>query len=568
MIRLMPAALGALVLSAVAVAAQPPRPQDGRQLPPRDRSQAEAPRGTAILRGVVVAADTGSPIRRAQVRISGQGTGNRLATTDAQGRFEVRELPAGRFTISGSKGGFVSLQYGQKRPSESGTPIDVADGQLVDKIVIALPRGSVISGRITDEFGEPVANAVVTAMRFGFAAGARRLLPGGGQNARDTTDDQGHFRLFGLPPGDYIVSASLRAGGEGADPTGEHTGYAATYYPGTASVGEAQRVSVAVAQEQSSVIFSLIATRLVRVAGTVLTSQGTPATEGSVILTPAGGRLVPLGMSTFSGGIDRAGLFRVTNVPPGRYVAQARTARGRGNAAAVGEFARQEITVGAQDLDGVALMAAPAARVTGAVVSDAGATATLRPQQVSIGARSVNFDPIGPAAGTSARINNDWTFELNGLFEPRVLRVNAPQGWMLKSILLNGEDITDTPLDVAPGQTVSGVQVLLTDRVTEVNGRIADARGNAVTDATVVIFSADESKWVFQSRYIGAARPDQDGRFHVRGLPPHDNYLAVAVQGLEDGQAGDPEFLGTIREAGTRVALKEGEARTLDLRVR
>jgi protocatechuate 3,4-dioxygenase beta subunit len=568
MIRLIAALIANLLLVVAAASAQPPGPQGGRPLPPRDRAQGEAPRGTAVMRGVIVAADSGSPIRRAQVRVSAQGAANRLATTDAQGRFEVRDLPAGRYTITGSKGGFVSLQYGQKRASESGTPIELADGQLVDKLVIALPRGSVISGRITDEFGEPVANAVVTAMRYGFAAGARRLLPGGGQNSRDTTDDQGHFRLFGLSPGDYIVSASFRGGNEGADPSGEHTGYAATYYPGTTSAGEAQRVTVAVGQEQSSVIFSLIATRLVRVTGAALTSQGTPASEGSVILTPAGGRLVPLGMSTFTGGIDRAGQFRVTNVPPGRYVAQVRTSRGRGNAAAVGEFGRQEITVGAQDLEGVVLMAAPAARVTGAVMSEAGATAALRPQQLSIGARAVNFDAIGPAAGTNARINDDWTFELNGLFEPRVLRVNAPQGWMLKAVLLNGEDITDTPLDAAPGQTVSGVQVVLTDRVTEVNGRISDARNAAVTDATVVIFAADEGKWVYQSRFIGAARPDLDGRFNIRGLPPYDNYLAVAVQGLEDGQAGDPDFLAKVRESGTRVSLKEGESRTLNLQVR
>jgi hypothetical protein len=557
-----------LLTLGVGVIVAQPRPQAGRPLPPRDRAQDEAPRGTAILRGVIVAADTGSPIRRAQVRVSGQGAGNRLATTDAQGRFEVRELPAARYTISASKGGFVSLQYGQRRPSESGTPLDVGNGQVVDKLVIALPRGSVISGRISDEFGEPVANAVVTAMRYGYAAGARRLLPGGGQNARDTTDDQGQFRLFGLSPGDYIVSASFRGGGETTDPTGENTGYAATYYPGTTAVSEAQRVSVGVGQEQSSVVFSLIATRLVRVSGAVLNSQGIPASEGTVMLASAGGRPGgPQPMSNFSGGIDRSGQFRVINVPPGRYVAQVRTMRGRGNAASNGEFGRQDITVGSQDLDGVVLVTAPPARVTGVVASDAGATSTLRPQQLTIGARPLEFDPMGPVPNASARINDDWTFEINGVFEPRVLRVNAPQGWMLKTVRLNGEDITDTPLDVTPGQTISGVQVVVTDRVTEVNGSLTDGRNNAVTDATVVIFPADEAKWVYQSRYISAARPDQEGRFYIRGLPPYDNYVAVAVQGLEDGQAGDPEFLARIRDSGTRLSVKDGEARTLDLRL-
>ena len=143
------------------------------------------------------------------------------------------------------------MQYGQRRPSESGTPIELGDGQTLDKIAIALPRGSVLGGRITDEFGEPVANASVTAWRYGYAGGARRMMPAG-QNARDTTDDQGQFRLFGLPPGDYYVSATLRGGGpEVTDPMGELSGYAATYYPGTTNVAEAARITLAVSQENT-----------------------------------------------------------------------------------------------------------------------------------------------------------------------------------------------------------------------------------------------------------------------------------------------------------------------------
>lgn len=554
--------LAALVASSFAYAQ--PRP-----VPPRAR-QNEMARGTSVIRGSVVAADTGSPIRRAQVRVAVQGAGTRLATTDAQGRYELRDLPAGRYTISASKSGFVSLQYGQRRPSEAGTPIEVGDGQVMEKLVIALPRGSVISGRVTDEFGEPVANAIVAAMRYGYAAGARRLLPATGQNARDTTDDQGHFRLFGLSPGDYVVSASFRSGGESADPSGENTGYAATYFPGTTSVGEAQRVSVAVGQEQHNVVFSLIATRLVRVSGAAVNSQGAPIGGGSVMLIPTSGRVAAPGpMANLSGRIDQGGQFRILNVPPGRYIAQVRTGRagGRGNATTTQEAGRQEIAVGTQDLDGVVLVTAPGARVTGSVLSDRGSTAELRPRDVTIGMRAIEADAVGPLANSVSRINDDWTFDLANVFEARVFRVNTPQGWMLKSITLNGQDVTDAPLDIAPGQTVTGVQVLLTDRVTEVNGRISDSRNRAVTDATIVIFAADEDKWGFQTRYIRAARPDQDGRFQIRGLPPHGEYLALAVQGLEDGQAGDPEFLGTLRQRATTLSLKEGETRTLDLRV-
>jgi hypothetical protein len=557
-------------------AAQQPRPgapdrQQGVDRPVQParagQQQREAVRGTAILRGVVVAADNGSPIRRAQVRISGQGVPGRLATTDAQGRFEIKELPAGRYSLGASKGGFVSLQYGQRRPSESGTPIDLADAQVLDKLVIPLPRGSVISGRITDEFGEPIANAVVTAMRHGYVAGARRLLPGTGQNSRDTTDDQGSFRLFGLAPGDYVVSAAFRAtGGEVTDPAGEATGYAPTYYSGTPNVGEAQRVTVAIGQEQSSVIFSLIATRLVRVSGAVLNSQGVPVTNGMVMLTPAGGRLGGGGMVAATGRLDASGQFRIASVVPGRYIAQVRTNRGRGAQDANPEFGRQEITVGADDLDGVVVVTGPGARVVGQIVTDAGTPSSIRPQQVQVLARLAEPDQTMPAGGGNARVNEDWTFEIGGLFDARLFRAALPQGWNLKQVLLNGQDVTDTPVDLPPGQTVAGLQIAITEKSTEVTGRVTNARGDAITDATVVVFPADETRWTYQSRFIRTARPDQDGRFQIRGLPPLERYLAIAVHGLEDGQAGDPEFLARIRNGATDFSLGDGEIRALDLR--
>jgi protocatechuate 3,4-dioxygenase beta subunit len=224
---------------------QPPGAPGRGQRPMRAQPQrVDAPRGTSIMRGQIVAADSGSPIRRAQVRVtSPDAREGRVATTDQQGRFEFKELPAGRYTMTASKGGFVSLQYGQRRPSESGTPIELGDGQTMEKIAIALPRGSVLGGRITDEFGEPVANASVSAWRYAYAGGARRMMPAG-QNARDTTDDQGHFRLFGLPPGDYYVSATLRSGGpEVTDPMGELSGYAATVFSRHGECCRSHRVS-------------------------------------------------------------------------------------------------------------------------------------------------------------------------------------------------------------------------------------------------------------------------------------------------------------------------------------
>src|SRR5436190_6940756 len=108
--------------------------------------------GTARLRGRVLSTDSGGPVRRAQVRIMSPDIGSKSAMTDAEGRYEFRDLPAGRFNLSAAKAGYVSVQYGQTRPVESGNAIDLTDGQAHDKAAISMPRGSAISGRVVDEF--------------------------------------------------------------------------------------------------------------------------------------------------------------------------------------------------------------------------------------------------------------------------------------------------------------------------------------------------------------------------------------------------------------------------------
>ena len=567
--RLLAAAV-VIALSSAALAQPPTQPQGpGRgQRPARATpARADAPRGTAVLRGQIVTADNGSPIRRAQVRVNSSDTReSRVATTDAQGRFEIRELPAGRYTMTASKGGFVSLQFGQRRPSESGTPIELGDGQTLDKITIALPRGSVLGGRITDEFGEPVANAMVTAFRYAYAGGARRMMPAPGANARDTTDDQGQFRLFGLPPGEYFISAMLRGGGpEVTDPMGDPSGYAATYYPGTTNIAEAQRVTLAVSQENTGVHFGLIATRLVRVAGQVIMSNGAAATNGMVMLAPtssAGGRAMIMQQGGAGNRIDANGTFRVANVAPGRYQVQAR-AGGR-----EGELARMDLVVGTEDVEGLTLVTAAGTVINGTVVSDTGEAFDFRPQQLQVAARAAAPDTqaLGVGPGGS-RIGDDWSFTLRNIVDPILIRPSAPQGWMLKSVFLNGDDITDIPMEFAPGQTVSGVQIVMTKKLATVSGAVTDARGNPVLDAAVVVFPANEKLWTYQSRFIRAARPDQEGKYRVASLPSPEQYLVVAVQGLEDGQAGDPEFLAAVRDSATKFDLGEGETKAVDVKL-
>jgi protocatechuate 3,4-dioxygenase beta subunit len=548
---------------------QAPRP--GR--PARDTARESPPTGTARIRGLVVAAENGVPLRRAVVRFDARELREgRTATTDADGRFEVRDLPGGRYNVSASKGGYVTLQYGQRRAFEQGRPLEIRDGQLLDGVVFALPRGGVITGRVVDEFGEPVADAMVSSMRFQYFRGRRRLVPSG---RGDTTNDLGQYRLFGLAPGEYFVSATLRGGffaGEGA--ATETTGYAPTYFPGTTSTSDAQAVRVAIGQEAAA-DFALVPSRLVRVTGSVVDSSGRPVAEGMVRVTPrsdAGGGVFFMGSGAR---LRDDGTFTVGGVAPGSYTLAVNTGRGFGfggpNEEVESEYGSVPITVGNEDVTGVLIATTKGATATGQVVVEEGSSG------ISLSALRVFASPadldetmaVGPPA--TSRVNEDGTFELRNLFGRRMLNI-GPTGpgagsspWRIEAMYLGHEDITDTGFEARGGQRITGLQIVLTTQTTEISGTVADGRGAPVKDYAVIVFAADERKWMHpSSRYTRSARPDQEGKYSLSGLPPGD-YLAIAVEYADPTSIGDPELLTRLRDAATGVSLRDGEKKALNL---
>ena len=552
--------------------------------------------GTGRIRGRVVAADTGTPVRRAQIRLAGPEVGSKTAMTDPEGRFEFRDLPAGRFTLSATKSGFVTVQYGQTRPFESGKTIELTDAQVLDKVDISVPRGSVISGRLLDEFGDPVPDATVSAMRSTWSNGRRRLQPAGRSSQ---TNDLGQFRLFGLPPGEYYVSASATGGqmmqvemalsasmaGSGATGSNPTSGYAPTYFPGTTNGAEAQRLTINVGQDALNTDFALVPVRLAKVSGLVLNSEGRPA-EGTMInavprSADATGPMFSMGMSART---DKNGAFTISNVPPGEYTLQTRAVQvmtsgegGRtmvftmtmspGGGPAGAEVGSVPLSVSGDDVSNVVVMTSKGGTATGSLIYEGGAKPEVR-NPVRILATA--FDSEGPAmlGGGSTAVKADNTFELGGLSGGRVIRVaNLPSGWMLKAVRLNGQDITDTGAEFKAGETVSGLEIVLTSKLTQVSGVVKGADGAAVDDYTVVVFSDDPERWtVPQTRHVAGARPDQQGRFQFRNLPP-GTYYAVAVEYVEQGAWGDPDLLNRLKEKASTFSIDEGETKTLDLRI-
>ena len=548
---------------------QPGQPSTTPQrMPARPLRPGETPpKGTAVLKGQVLAAGSGTPVRRAQVRATSfEGRGGGVTSTDADGRFEIRELAAGRYNVSASKGGFVMGQFGQRRPGEPGTPIDLADGQAADKVNFLLSRGSVISGKIVDDGGEPVAGTMVAAVRYQFVSGARRLVPAASEGSNDRTDDQGGFRLYGLPPGDYFISANNRSNqfmGPGMSNT-EADGFAPTYFPGTPNISEAARVTVKAGQEMSAANFALIVARMARVRGRALNSRGEPVSNAMLMMTPDDPTM-GMGMNMLNSMVAGDGTFQFANVAPGRYNIQVRPS---GMPSANSEFASLKVTVGNDDLDNLTIMTSAGSTARGVVMTDDGLAPSFRPDQVSIFPSPAEPGGMFVNPGQN-RINDDYSFELTGLAERRMIRANAGQsiGWYLKAVLLDGDDVTDSGIDFMPGQSYDGLQIVFSRKTTDLSGLVTDDRNQPVLDATVVVFPADRERWTYQSRFVRTLRPDTNGKYNVKSLPPLDDYLVIAVQNLEQGQGSDPEFLMRAKEEARPFSLAEGETKAVDIKL-
>jgi len=288
--------------------------------------------------------------------------------------------------------------------------------------------------------------------------------------------------------------------------------------------------------------------------------MGGPLTNGAVALTTADGN----GFNAGRGNIRGNGAFSLTDVAPGTYTLN--VTGGRGRQGGPGEVAQMPLTVGSSDLSGLYISTTRGASLSGTVAAAPGSAGALPSGNLQITTQSASLDQGGFGARPS-RVE-EGAFTVTGLLGQRFVRVNGLQTtWMVHSMTLNGVDVTDTPLTFRPNEDVRGLRVLLTDQVTDVSGKVSGANGELSRDFSVVIFPDDETRWTAGSRYLRSGRPDQDGVFKLRGLPPDARYLAAAVNYLEEGEGTDPRFLAQVRDRALRFSLSEGETRVLDLKL-
>jgi hypothetical protein len=558
--RLVLFVLAVILLAGSGVGAQVPPPPPGQLQPGvAQAAQREVPAkktATGVMRGRVLAADTGAPLRRARVSFTAvESNDRRTMFTDLDGRFEFKSLSAGHYSVTASKTGYVRLEYGQRRPREAGRPVALADAQELEKVDFALPKAAAVSGRVFDDLGEPSDQALVVAMRMQYYQGSRQLVIASNPVR---ADDIGQYRIFGLPPGSYyIATMTLGTSGTGGD---QLPVFAKTYYPGTPSAADAQAIVLKVGEERLNVDIALAAGRASKVSGVALDARGGPLVNPTVsssqsVTGPSGGAFSAGQMAT----VAADGSFTLKNMPPGEHTLSA-----RGKDAQTGEdLVTRPTTVmlTGQDVSGLVLTASPVVSMSGRVRTDPAVAPPFAPADIKV-------LPSMPSLRFSSVVRNDWTFEMKGVM-PGLQKPSVdglPAAWTLKAVIYGGRDVADTGIDVKGTEDVTGVDVVLTNVVTEINGSVMDDQSKPVSDYTVVAFPEDSNRWKEKSRFMAQVRPDQSGRFTVRALPP-GRYFVVAVEYLDEGDAYDPELLEKLRPHATAVTLKDTSPQTLTLKV-
>jgi hypothetical protein len=550
-------------------------PHDQQALPPP--STARLRTGTSGISGRILT-NSGQPLRYATVRVSSpELNGSKTATTDTDGRFEFSDLPAGRYTINASQANYIALNYGQRRPNEISRIVELADRQHADRIDITLPRGGVLTGRVLDEYGEPVTDAQVVPMQKRVSQGQLRLM-GSGRMA--LTNDIGEFRIFGLPPGQYYISSTLRGVPSPLDSPGARFGYAPTYYPSTPMSGNAQPITLGLSETVNGLDVSLTSTRLASVSGSAVDSSGGPLYPGTVIATDRNGNTT---VST-SAVIRPDGTFTVPPLPPGEYILRATVPSSEAPVSlslapaapnrtvavrqTVAEVAMVSVTVNGSDVGGIVLTPLKRITLTGRVTFDRTAGNTLRTELIVLTASAGSPEAAVAMAGIGgAPISKDFTFQYQvPAAELHLRAVVQHPDWVVKSIHVGGLDITDTGVDLRAGRDVDGIEVELTNRPQEISGTVTSDTGELLRDFALLVFPQERERWIIDSRLIAIAKSDRDGHYRLRTLPP-GRYLAVPLDPSLATAAQDPDFLESQRARATPFALVEGEAKTLDLRI-
>ena len=455
--------------------------------------------------------------------------------TGTDGYFVFRDLPTGAFTIAAAKPGYADGASGRRRPGGPSQAVTLEAGERVGDVVVRLWKHGSLAGSVVDEIGEPVVGMTVRAYRRSAAGGSRRFVPSGAA----MTDDRGIYRIRGLVPGEYIVCACARqstmplemAFSRGTGPGSGGTPSAGGPYPiqvGDTTLGvapgpafalvgnrlmtyppvfqpegtpsaDAQTISLISGEERTGIDLQIAAVPGVRVSGTLSSPDG--------IVDGVPMRLVhevfehtALQQESPTTLTDRNGRFTFPSVPAGRYTLRViRRAPGINPPQTEAVFwTHMLLVIGRTDVDGIAVVLQDGLRITGQFDFEGTSDrAAVRLPQVPVVLEPADASPDDPAMLLGPNpVDPAGHFKTVGVPAGRYfLRVSgSPVGWMFKAAMLNGIDVSETPLDLH--DDVGGVVITFTDRWTGIRGTVRTARSQPDEGASVLLFPSDPAAMV------------------------------------------------------------------------
>ncbi len=529
----------------------------------------------AGVSGVVHAGSSGEPAARVMVLIAGTNVGVlRVTTTDGTGHFSFMGLPAGRFLLGAGKPAYLAALYGAGRAGRPGAEITLLANRKLTDVTLELSKGAVISGRVLDAQGQPIAGQRVRVLPRRDVGDEVSLGGDAGDPSGIVTDDRGMYRVFNLVPGDYVVSVQPRG-----LPAVPFT-YSVTYFPAAERPVDAETIHLAAGEERTGIDMKTNVEPFGRLEGTVTGAAG-PSANILIALRPSNqnayGTIV--NAPTVRPGAD--GHFVFGNVLPGTYDVTARTLPPPGPPPAPGaepfapRWAVAHVNVTAAPGAPLTLALEPSLSISGRLAFEG---LKVPPDDVNyrVGVRPTPGSGV-PNAPETVLMEKDGRFTLSHLTPGRYrLFVNVPLNnvtqvpdWFPRSAMVNGRDVLDVPLTIGPDASLHDITITMTDDAPDIAGTARDASGHTVRDQTVVVFPADRHFWFPQSRRIAVRQSGGDGLFVfglAAGLPPGDYYVA-AVSDLAPNEQYDSVLLDELARTARTVTLADGDSKTIDVKI-
>jgi len=503
--------------------------------------------------GRVIDGRTGLGIAGARVVVSSPETASRAPAailTESNGDFTFTLHPGTRQWLTARLPGYSGGTFGQLLPGDAGQYFDVPADRGLALVTLRLWQTGAISGRVTDERGEPLVGAKVVATRRQFI-GSYVVL---GLAQTTKADDRGDYRFRGLEAGDYVVAV------ESPPDDGKHETYMTTYAPGLLASNQASVSTLKPGQELSGIDVAVNAAGQFSIAGRVSgfqTRHRPPQVElfyetnKSDVVSPLRGVLTT---------VSESGTFVFTGVSPGSYSLRVLdfpepppggASQGalrfdlpsNGNVTALPDeptyWCEKSVSVKNENID-VVLELRKASHIEGQVtIEDLGQRTTLLPftgavimavpsDGRSLGSRLIPMPPVGPNGEFRTAGFPPGSFDL-ALIE----NVRRPStGYFVESVIVAGVRRRGARIDLADDDLRS-VEIVLNNKTANLTGLVRDQQGRPVSSATVYLFPEDRLLWAEfgpSVQRIRATQPDSTGSYTITTIPPGE-YLIVAVQG-------------------------------------